>query len=106
MNAAPKTFQQKNSKFFPPFRPPDIVKKVQSIFYLSATCCSQANARPGITVNGQIFRILILQDALNGTDCLYPMPGAHSKEIHSYNISRINGKNTKPEMLLPACIMK
>jgi len=77
---------------------------VQSILYLSATCCSPANARPGITVNGQIFRILILQDALNGTNCLYPMPGAHSKEIRSYNKSRIKVKDTKkPRIQNPKC---
>jgi hypothetical protein len=31
---------------------------------------------------------------------LYLMPDVHSKEIRSYNMSRIKGKNTKPEMLV------
>jgi DNA mismatch endonuclease (patch repair protein) len=28
------------------------------------------------------------------------MADVHSKEIHSYNMSRIKGKDTKPEMLV------
>jgi DNA mismatch endonuclease (patch repair protein) len=34
------------------------------------------------------------------------MADVHSKEIRSYNMSRIKAKDTKPEMLLPACITK
>ena len=29
------------------------------------------------------------------------MADVHTKEIRSYNMSRIKGKNTKPEMLVP-----
>src|SRR3954471_11684899 len=31
---------------------------------------------------------------------LYYMADVHSKEVRSYNMSRIKGKNTKPEMLV------
>ena len=31
---------------------------------------------------------------------IYVMADAHIKEIRSYNMSRIKGKNTKPEMLV------
>jgi hypothetical protein len=31
---------------------------------------------------------------------LCPMADVHSKEMRSYNMSRIKGKNTKPEMLV------
>ena len=33
-------------------------------------------------------------------DCCVRMADVHTKEIRSYNMSRIRGKNTKPEMLV------
>ncbi|MGN6297568.1 MAG: hypothetical protein ACTHM7_12355 [Ginsengibacter sp.] len=34
------------------------------------------------------------------------MADVHTKEIRSKNMAAIKAKNTKPKMLLPACIMK
>ncbi|RNI40186.1 hypothetical protein EFY79_02505 [Hanamia caeni] len=34
------------------------------------------------------------------------MADVHSKEIRSKNMAAIKGKNTKPGILLPACITK